>query len=105
MNEYNKEIISLEQIINKNEYNIIEFYASWCGPCKMMVPVLESLEKEYQEIAFTKIDIDANIEFKENYEIKSVPTILIIKKGIIIERTEGFIPEVKLKKIIEESLK
>ncbi len=69
---------------------VIDFFATWCGPCKMLGPVLEKLEKEETDIKFYRLDIDANVNVAEEQNIMAVPTLLLYKEGKLVSQTQGF---------------
>ena len=70
-----------KEVINSNQTVFIDFYATWCKPCKIMTPIIEEIAKEYKEIKFVKMDIDKNEELAIKYNIMSIPTMMIIKNG------------------------
>lgn len=72
---------------------VIDFWATWCGPCKIMNPILDEIEQEYPDLKITRIDIDQNRDMLEKYDIQSVPTYLIIKDGNEIDRIIGAKPK------------
>ncbi|PIQ79937.1 thioredoxin [Candidatus Peregrinibacteria bacterium CG11_big_fil_rev_8_21_14_0_20_41_10] len=70
---------------------LVDFFAEWCGPCKMLSPVLEDIEADYAgKITFTKVDVDASGETSQTFAITSVPTIIIFRDGAEIARMSGF---------------
>ncbi len=75
MSEFEKEVLNEEKTV------FIDFYATWCKPCKIMTPTIEEIAKEYTDIKFVKIDIDKNEELAIKYNIMSIPTMMIIKNG------------------------
>lgn len=88
INDENIEIMEIKnteefekEVINSNQTVFIDFYATWCKPCKIMTPIIEEIAKEYKEIKFVKIDIDKNEELAIKYNIMSIPTMMIIKNG------------------------
>lgn len=88
INDENIEIMEIKnteefekEVINSNQTVFIDFYATWCKPCKIMTPIIEEIAKEYKEIKFVKMDIDKNEELAIKYNIMSVPTMMIIKNG------------------------
>lgn len=82
------------------EKTIVDFYATWCGPCKMLSPVFEELSKE-SDINFVKVDIDNHEDLCREYKVMSVPTLILFENGKEIKRTIGFIPKEKLIEFIK----
>ena len=74
---------------NEAEALVCDFGASWCGPCKMLEPVLKKLEKECPDIVFVNVDIDENEELSEAHKVQYVPTVLFVRKGRVLRRTVG----------------
>jgi len=84
---------------------LIDFWASWCGPCKMMGPVFEELSDEYKgKIKFVKIDTDSTPELSAQFSIQGIPCLVMTKKGKEVARTVGFLPRPALKKKIDDML-
>ena len=77
---------------------LIDFYAEWCGPCHMMKPVLEKVEKEYEgKIEVRKVDVDQNQQEASQYGIMSIPTLVVLKEGKEVSRKVGALDESSLK--------
>lgn len=95
----NKE--TFNDIINGHKPVLVDFFAEWCGPCKMMKPVLEELRtKMGDEIRIIKIDIDKSPSAASTYNVTSVPTLMLFQKGNILWRQPGVVPAPSLQKII-----
>ena len=70
-----------EEVLNSDKPVIIDFYADWCGPCKMMSPIIDSIAEEKQELKVGKVNVDESQELAVKYNIMSIPTIIIFKNG------------------------
>lgn len=82
---------------------VLDFYASWCYPCKVLSPILDEIEKELN-IDIEKINVEDNDEYVEYYDIKSVPTLILIKDGIVEDRINGLVPKEKLVEWIKKKI-
>ena len=89
------------EVLNQSGVVIVDFYATWCGPCKMLAPVLESIDNEMGNIKVVKVDIDESRRLAMNYGIQSVPTIKIFKDGREVVTRVGFQPKETLENIIQ----
>ncbi|MER0284397.1 thioredoxin [Clostridioides difficile] len=92
----------INEVENKDGLVVVDFFATWCGPCKMLSPVYEALGNEMAEKAnFLKVDIDQSIELAQEFEVSTVPTVIIFKDGKPVDRLIGFTPKDNLKKKVE----
>jgi thioredoxin 1 len=91
MSELNSQ--NFDQAISSSEKCMIDFYATWCGPCKAMNPVLESAETDLGEGKIYKVDVDKNRDLVEKFGIRSVPTFLFFENGEEVNRKSGVIPK------------
>ena len=84
---------------------LVDFWAEWCGPCKMIAPILEGLAEEYDgKIKFVKVDTEENFETPSSYGILSLPTLLVFKEGQQIERITGARPKGDLMRYLDKAL-
>lgn len=96
---------TFNDVISTNKPVLVDFFATWCGPCKMMHPVLEQLKATYGDnIRIIKIDIDKNSAIASQYQIQSVPTLILFKNGNIVWRQSGAMPLNELQNIIAQFL-
>ena len=96
-----------EELIKGDKPVLVDFFATWCGPCKAMHPILEELKKEMGDhIHVLTIDVDgeANRQFVMSHQIQSVPTLMIFKKGEMVWRQSGVMQSIQLKNVIEKYL-
>lgn len=90
------------EIINGDKPVLVDFYATWCGPCKAMAPIIDEIATEVKgQARILKIDIDKNQSVAANYKIQAVPTLIIFKKGEIVWRKAGAMNKVSLLKQIK----
>lgn len=92
---------NFNDIIKSDKLTLVDFFATWCGPCKMMHPVLEQLKAELGDaIRIIKIDVDNNEEISAEYSIQSVPTLMLFKNGNVVWRQSGARSANELKSLI-----
>jgi len=94
-----------KEAINKDKLVVVDFWAEWCMPCRMLSPILEKLEKEFNEVEFVKVNTDKYPNLAMRYGIFSIPTVLMFYKGEIINSFVGALPESMVRKEIEEAFK
>ena len=96
---------NFNDVISKNKTVLVDFWAEWCGPCRIIGPVIEELANEYEGKAIIgKLDIDSNQESSVKYGVRSIPTILTFKDGEIVDRQVGAVPKEILKNVIDSQL-
>ena len=81
---------------------VIDLYADWCGPCKMLAPILEELERDYPDVKFCKINVDDDRELAMTFRVQSIPFIAFVKDDTMLDMSVGYVPKDNLVKLIEE---
>ena len=95
----------IDKVFSNNELVVIDFWASWCGPCKMLSPTIEELSRDYENdnmVGIYKINVDENRDISFKHNIRSIPAVLFFKNGIEIHRFIGYKNKEDIKKMIEE---
>lgn len=104
MIELNENIFE-EEVKKSNIPVVVDFWAPWCGPCKMLAPVMEELGKKYDgKVKVVKVNVDENQGLAREYGVASIPTLIIFKEGNSIETSVGFKPQAVIEQMIEKYL-
>lgn len=82
-----------EEVLQANQPVLVDFYADWCGPCRMLRPTLEELSEERTEVKFAAINIDDNPELADDFDISSIPCVILFKNGAEADRSVGLVPK------------
>lgn len=94
---------TFSELINSDTPTLVDFYADWCGPCKMMAPVIDQIASEMAgKVKVLKVDVDRNQKAAHDYKIQGVPTFILFKKGKIVWQQAGGVPSHTLKNIIQQ---
>jgi len=95
---------SFNEVVAKSSVPVlVDFFASWCGPCKILGPVIDELAEEYEGKALVvKVDTEQNPALSQHFKIKSIPTMMVFNKGFIQERFQGLVPKPNLEEILNE---
>lgn len=84
---------------------VVDFYADWCGPCRMLAPVMEELSEEYADkAAFCKMNVDDNPDIAREYGIMSIPCVMVFKGGALAGKNVGFVPRAGMKEFLEKNI-
>jgi len=95
-----------QDALNSNQLVVVDFWAEWCGPCRTIAPIVEELATEYKErgVLIGKVDVDTNAEVSAQYNIRSIPTLLFLKGGEVVDRHVGGLTKAALAQKIEALL-
>lgn len=94
-----------EDVLNSDKPVLVDFWAEWCGPCRMVGPVVDELAGEYEGKAkIGKVNVDENAEISTKYGIRSIPSLLIFKDGEVVDQIVGAVPKNQLKKQLDAQL-
>jgi thioredoxin 1 len=85
---------NIEDVLNEKSVTVLDFWAPWCGPCRMLVPVIDTLSTEYEgkDVTIAKVNVEENQELAIKYAVRGIPTVLIFKDGEVVERKVGVEP-------------
>lgn len=90
--------------LNTMTVKLLDFYADWCGPCKTQDPILDELESDYNEVAFEKIDVDSKQDIANQYEVRSLPTVVIENDDGVVDRFIGVTQREDIETAIQQAL-
>ncbi|MBQ8325507.1 MAG: thioredoxin [Lachnospiraceae bacterium] len=91
-----------KEVIESGQKVLVDFWADWCGPCKMLGPVIEELAEEVKTVKIAKVNVDENQELALKYNVMSIPTVILFEGGIPVETSVGYKPKAALKQMIGE---
>ena len=90
-----------KEVLEESRTVLVDFYADWCGPCKMLSPIMEEVAKENEDAKFVKINVDEAQELAIEYDIMSIPTIVVIKDGKEVNRTVGLVDKAEIRAMLK----
>ena len=90
------------EVIKSNVPVLVDFWASWCGPCRMLSPILEELASENPDVKFCKINVDKEPRLAAAFKVESIPLVAFVKNNTYLDMSLGYVPKVNLEKLIKE---
>ena len=94
-----------EEVLSKKGLVVVDFFAEWCGPCKMMAPSIEKLAEEFEgKATIGKLDVDASGDISQQFDIQSIPTVIYFKDGQVVDKSVGFKGEPDLRSKIQSHI-
>jgi thioredoxin 1 len=94
---------NFDEVIEGNDFVLIDFWAAWCGPCRMFAPIFEKAADRHPDLVFAKVDTEAQPELAAAFEISSIPTLMIIRDQVVIYARPGALPEAALEDLITQA--
>ena len=89
-----------EKVLNNEKTVILDFYADWCGPCRMLGPVLENVANEREDLTIVKVNVDDNPDLASAYDVTSIPALFVIKNGKTVNQAIGFMPKESILELV-----
>jgi thioredoxin 1 len=94
-----------KEVLQAEQPTIVDFWATWCGPCQMIGPIFEELSKEYAgKVKFAKVNVDENPKTPATYGVRGIPTLMMFKGGQIVDQVVGAVPKNHLENVIKKAL-
>ena len=94
---------NFEEVVTKNEFVIVDFWAPWCGPCRSFAPTYEKVSDEHADVVFAKVNTEDEQDIAGHFQIRSIPTLMIFRENIIIVSEAGALPESAFRELVKKA--
>ena len=95
---------NFNETIEKNDMVIVDFWALWCGPCRMFAPTFEAVSENYPNVVFAKLNTEDQQELAASFNIRSIPTLMVFRENVIIFSQAGMLPKAGFEQVVQKSL-
>ncbi|MFJ6015909.1 thioredoxin [Streptomyces sp. NPDC092952] len=96
---------NFDEVVSGNDFVLIDFWASWCGPCRQFSPVYEAASERHDDVVFAKVNTEEQQELAAAFEIRSIPTLMIVRENVAVFAQPGALPEAALEDVIGQARK
>lgn len=90
-----------EEVMHSDKPVLLDFWASWCGPCRMVGPIVEEIAGEREDIAVGKINVDEEVELAMEFGVASIPTLVVMDHGAVVDKAIGYMPKKEIEKLLD----
>jgi thioredoxin 1 len=92
---------NISSVLEKNEITVIDFWAEWCGPCRVLGPIVDEVAKNNRDILIGKVNVDENSDLSQEYGVRGIPTLVFLKNGAVSQKLVGVVSQAKIQEVID----